>query len=338
MASYSEKWKDALTRGEVLVRSPRFVELVEVGAGSTVVDLYTSDARLMCMASAWATVVQDWVPEASSAVFDYLKLFEYPASIQSNAGFVDEVVACFDQDGDADSACLRALAESHCYTPYIMGRIIGQQIAEFGKRDGWNMYGDLGSDGSAARFNKCRYTDPTGYKPSYDASDAQLQRKWSPLLEENGGGYFSRQEHVVPHIGSMAKPRLLTRDEINNRTVPTPMYNYTHEALLVASRMANLTDEKKMLIEFYDDKVAVVFALTQAIAAKGVPFEYIVNVLVGMTASSYDSTILAWKEKVNHDLVRPTTWIQDQMSEVDMDVWVKGEGVQTIKVSFADII
>ena len=168
------------------------------------------------------------------------------------------------------------------------------------------MYGDLGSDGSAARFNKCRYTDPTGYKPSYDASDAQLQRKWSPLLEENGGGYFSRQEHVVPHIGSMAKPRLLTRDEINNRTVPTPMYNYTHEALLVASRMANLTDEKKMLIEFYDDKVAVVFALTQAIAAKGVPFEYIVNVLVGMTASSYDSTILAWKEKVNHDLVRPT--------------------------------
>lgn len=78
--------------------------------------------------------------------------------------------------------------------------------------------------------------------------------------------------------------------------------------------MANLTDEKKMLIEFYDDKVAVVFALTQAVAAKGVPFEYILNLFLGMTSSSYDSVILAWKEKVHHDLVRPTTWIQDQMS------------------------
>jgi hypothetical protein len=231
VASYSEGWKDALTKGEVLVRSPRFVELIDEGeGGSSIVDLHTSDARLMCMASAWSTVVQDWVPDASDAMFKYLELFQYPESIQSIDGFEDEVAACFDQDGEGDSTCLQTLAKKHCYTPYIMGRIIGQQISEFGKRDGWNMYGDLGSDGSVSRFNKCRYTDPTGYKSSYDPSDAQLKTRWSPMQEDNGGGYFTRQEHVVPHIGSMAKPRLLTRDEVDSmclhRCTTTPTSHF----------------------------------------------------------------------------------------------------------------
>jgi hypothetical protein len=56
VASYSEKWKDALTKDEVLVRSPRFVALHNPTPGEDgdthVVDLHTSDARLMCMASA----------------------------------------------------------------------------------------------------------------------------------------------------------------------------------------------------------------------------------------------------------------------------------------------
>lgn len=96
VASYSEGWKDALTKGEVLVRSPRFVELIDEGEGdSSIVDLHTSDARLMCMASAWSTVVQDWVPDASDAMFKYLELFQYPESIQRTDGFEDEVAACF---------------------------------------------------------------------------------------------------------------------------------------------------------------------------------------------------------------------------------------------------
>jgi hypothetical protein len=242
--------------------------------------------------------VQDWVPDAKDAIFDYLEMFQYPESIRSDAGFDNGVAACFESDEPKSSQCLESLAKQQCYTPYIIGRIIGQQLTQFGKTDGWNMYGDLRSDGTVAKFNKCRYADPTNYKSSYDAHHVELRRRWSPMLEDNNGGYFTRQEHVVPHIGSMAQPRLLSRDEINDRTVSDPMYNYTHETLVVASRMANLTDEKKMLIEFYDDKVAVVFALTQAVAGKGVAFEYILNLLVGMTSSSYDSIILAWKEKV----------------------------------------
>jgi hypothetical protein len=54
--------------------------------------------------------------------------------------------------------------------------------------------------------------------------------------------------------------------------------------------------------------------------------------VVHITSFLYDSIILAWKKKVQHDLVRPTKWIPDQMCEVELDVWAKDEGVQTIQV------
>ena len=37
--------------------------------------------------------------------------------------------------------------------------------------------------------------------------------------------------------------------------------------------------------------------------------------VVGLTASEYDATLVAWKVKVENDLVRPTTWIRDEMPE-----------------------
>ncbi len=32
--------------------------------------------------------------------------------------------------------------------------------------------------------------------------------------------------------------------------------------------------------------------------------------LVGYTSAEHDATVVAWKEKVRHDLVRPTTFIR----------------------------
>lgn len=39
------------------------------------------------------------------------------------------------------------------------------------------------------------------------------------------------------------------------------------------------------------------------------------NYNVGATASDYDTTLLAWGAKVKTDLVRPTTWIRNEMAE-----------------------
>ena len=167
------------------------------------------------------------------------------------------------------------------------------------------------ADGSECTYNSRRYTDPTNYSPVYEAEDSELGKHWRPLLEDNGAGYFTRQEHVAAHIGSLAKPAVLSRKEINERSVADPKYDYDTEASRVAERMASLTDEKKVLIEFFDNKLAVASAVGGAVAMKGVSFEHVLNFALGYTTGEYDATLLAWQEKISHDLVRPTTWIQD---------------------------
>ena len=47
----------------------------------------------------------------------------------------------------------------------------------------------------------------------------------------------------------------------------------------------------------------------------------------GLTAAEYDSIVIAWKEKVNYDLVRPTTIIKERGDEL-ITTWTMG-GVKT---------
>ena len=57
---------------------------------------------------------------------------------------------------------------------------------------------------------------------------------------------------------------------------------------------------------FMDDKFSVTFAVIGAVAMKGASFEQILNFVTGLTAVEYESIMLAWKEKVEHNLIRPT--------------------------------
>ena len=43
---------------------------------------------------------------------------------------------------------------------------------------------------------------------------------------------------------------------------------------------------------------------------------------MGVTGAKCDSIILSWKEKARHDLIRPTTWIQNNGGYETMSTWV----------------
>jgi len=140
-AVYSSDWKDALTKNDVLLHAPPTIagvaELNIVGGVAELkvdVNLHTSDTRLMCMASSWAVVVQDWVPEASQAVMGYLQAFQYPGI--TDGGYDSRVMACFVENGVEDTVCLTDFAEEECYTPLVMGAIVAQQVSEYARRDG----------------------------------------------------------------------------------------------------------------------------------------------------------------------------------------------------------
>ena len=156
-----------------------------------------------------------------------------------------------------------------------------------------------------------------------------------PLLEDDGRGCESRQQHVAPHIGTQAKTAVLTRAEMNARTASKPFYDYDKEAFIVAERLAAtaVSDEIKMTIEYFDNKLTVAGDVIKAVAQKQrLGYEETVNFVFGVTAADYEACILAWKEKVNHDLVRPSTWINTQMANVDFHTYAGPyQGVKTIK-------
>ena len=104
------------------------------------------------------------------------------------------------------------------------------------------------------------------------------------MLEDDGRGYFVRQEHVTPYIGQLAKRWLLSDEEFYARSLQDPEYDYDLESHLVIQRLSNLTDLDKMEIEFFDDKISVGFGIVEAVVMKGATFEQVLNFAVGITA------------------------------------------------------
>ena len=232
---------------------------------------------------------------------------------------------------------------------------------------GWNQDGTLSKDGSPCTANCRRFSDYasgsyTGYEPVHHpgSTDPNVKTRWMPLLEDDTRGYETRQAHVTPHIGALAKPAALSREEIDTRIATQPSYFvategnsddsgdsddsnenndsasvYNVEAMKVIERLRVTagSDETKMKIEFYDNKLDVAGAVIGAVSGSlQLGLEPTLNYILALTAGDYDAIILAWKEKVAFDLVRPTTWIQEEMSDVDIETFAGPfQGVQTIK-------
>jgi hypothetical protein len=344
-AAYSADWDDALTQGEPLIRTPESVTVTsDVASGlfsddTETINLHGTDARFLCAIHGWHAVLTDWVPGAASTLLPVLTGFGLNIG---QLGYRDDIGQCFEgveDGGDADVICLEEIADDECYSPATMGQIIGRQLAEYARTDGWNQDGKLNKDGTTCEANCRPYGDYTGYDPinvpGIKSQDSKIKRSWMPLLEDNKKGYETRQQHVTPHIGSQAKPAVLTRAEINSRTVPRPTYDYDYEALVVTERLRATaqSDETKVMIEFFDNKLNVAGVVIQTVAgALQLGYEQTLNFVLTLTAGDYDATILAWKEKVNHDAVRPTTWIQEEMAELEFTTYAGAyKGVRTIK-------
>ena len=97
----------------------------------------------------------------------------------------------------ANVACLIDAATAKFYEPVTMGHVIAKQLYDYAIRDGYNQ---LGTD-DGCMVSCSPYSDVTGYAPPADSSTCEIER-WLPLVEDNGHGFFYRQEHVTPHSNS----------------------------------------------------------------------------------------------------------------------------------------
>ena len=64
---------------------------------------------------------------------------------------------------------------------------------------------------------------------------------------------------MTPHIGFTAKPRFLSTEELESRSLPDPEYDYKKETKKVVKRLGKLAEDdyQKMMVEFFDDKGSV---------------------------------------------------------------------------------
>ena len=63
-------------------------------------------------------------------------------------------------------------------------------------------------------------------------------------------------------------------------------------------------------------------------------YERLVHFVSSYVATEYDATVIAWKEKVNCDSIRPTSTIKRwNRGEQKITTWSKFNGVQTFKSS-----
>jgi len=201
-------------------------------------------------------------------------------------------------------------------TPWGLARTMIDEIHDFMKRDGWNHMGDLPD----VSYNKVPYVDWRSsywrYAPKNTPWSLTDKRRWQPLLEHNQQGFMFHQEHVVPHIGDTARSIFLTDEEICDRDLEDPEYDLNLESNLVLQRTRDLTEFQKVEIEYFDNKLASLFPLlVQQYVRMGYnldSFEFIVADAANLHALR-EATIVIWRQKVKHDLVRPTSYIHSRM-------------------------
>jgi hypothetical protein len=225
-------------------------------------------------------------------------------------------------------------------TPWGLAKATVDQMSEYAKSDGWNADGALSHDFNKIPFSDFDYEDYTSYKMQSNKegnlrNNCNKEWYWEPLLESNGAGYFTRQEHVTPFAGFTGRLYGMTSSEYEGFNVSKPEYDYCDEADFVLAETNDMStdDKKKAEIEFFDSKFTSLLPMqiNWTLANQFSIFDFWFYDMVLVTAM-YDATMLVWREKVAFDAVRPTTVIHALKGEEEFETYAGPfAGSQTIK-------
>eukprot|EP00178_Gracilaria_changii_P003176 TRINITY_DN1464_c0_g1_i1.p1 TRINITY_DN1464_c0_g1~~TRINITY_DN1464_c0_g1_i1.p1 ORF type:complete len:530 (-),score=113.08 TRINITY_DN1464_c0_g1_i1:514-2103(-) len=217
-------------------------------------------------------------------------------------------------------------------TPIGIGNRAGWDTARLMNIDGWNAEGDLtGTQHNYKQF----FADYTDYTPFNDPWRIKYPFKWQPMLENNGRGFFFRQEFVAPYAGS-AISFSLSPEQVEKRKVKSPYKKDTatakdalprdikllrREARKLLRTSETMSEKQRVFAELFDNK-AKAFRTKENPAGIGsiataVRFDIVGPALdlnlddeiiygLGSNFASFDSLITAWKEKRRVDAIRPT--------------------------------
>ena len=259
-------------------------------------EYHSSEARALCMIHAVNKLIPELVPISAELVSGWLNELGLDPSIMSD-----------------DNATRLAIHEGNP-TPRVIGSLVAAEVIKDMQVDGWNYKGYKKSNdhGDTKCTANCRpFSDSYGYKPKNSPWEISDPTAWQPLIESNDLGFFYAQEHVTPHIGFHATPVILTPNELFATKLADPNYNITEETEKAIDNVANLDEYKKTMIKFMDNKSNIAGGMLMRLRGKyKLSLEAQVFYHYGYASSEHDVVLLAWKEKIRHDLIRPTSVVQ----------------------------
>ena len=211
-------------------------------------------------------------------------------------------------------------------TPEGIGYAAARGVLDARRHDGFNQFGD-----ETPGFP---FMDTTGFVPVNTPHVLHDPSRWQPLIVRPGrGGVYISQTFVTPQY-SVTEP-YADIDPREYRVDPPSdsdhddLETYRAQVDRVLERSANLTDEQKMLVEFFDLKARDII-LSPATKDVDDVIEFAqLGFLLHM--AQWDAGIVAWQEKARYDAVRPITAIRYLYGDELVPAW-GGPGRGTVEL------
>eukprot|EP00475_Leptophrys_vorax_P027926 TRINITY_DN39_c0_g1_i2.p1 TRINITY_DN39_c0_g1~~TRINITY_DN39_c0_g1_i2.p1 ORF type:complete len:564 (+),score=121.71 TRINITY_DN39_c0_g1_i2:176-1693(+) len=228
------------------------------------------------------------------------------------------------------SGILTGLGQNPAYTgatnvsdPRDIGNIAAAATISWSKQDGFNF------ESTEWTQWKHPYSDNSGFIPTNTAYQLSAVNQWQPLLETRNDGSYVVQTLVGAECGKYGKTVGLNASQLqakdgssyvtivstgawNDPLNSTELAAYKNQSDFVLGVSANLTEQQKMIAEFFDRK---------ALSFGTAPFASYLNATKMNSLIKYlaidmhhiaihDALIVAWKEKIKLNKVRPISAIR----------------------------
>lgn len=221
-------------------------------------------------------------------------------------------------------------------TPAGIGNLVADSVLEFRHHDGSNQLGNL---------HPGAYSDYTGYTPVNTFDHLVDVDRWQPLRTPiPDGGLYGRylvQSFVTPQWARVTPFAMKTGSEF--RPKPPASYirskeRYVRQAQELLELSANLTDDQKMMVEYWADGPTsetppghwCLFA-QYASTRDHHSLDDDVKMFFALTNALFDAGIAAWDAKAAYDSVRPITAIHFLFAGQQVRAWGgRFKGTQTI--------
>lgn len=187
-------------------------------------------------------------------------------------------------------------------SPAAIGNLAAKCVIEGREHDGFNHFGYE----TAGVF----MADTTGYTTVNTGYELVDPSRWQPLIVPLGNlqGKFGVQHFVTPQYANTEPYSDIDPREF--RVPPPTSSNHTDVDLYkaqadeVLEQTAHLTDQEKVLVEFFDNKgrPRPLFTVSDNLVET-------VQTIFLLEMAQFDAGIITWQEKARYDAVRPVTAI-----------------------------